>query len=147
MSSTTRGISVAGDGEEELGGVSRAGERSGLSLSKQSRTTETRDNTAELGDDGGRGFYDGAITAASAMARGERRRGAGEKQRCLRGRGRRGRSIHSSRTARGRSRAAGSCVARGAVAVEHLPACLAEPSSSLERQLGWAGRWAGWGAR
>ena len=26
---------------------------------------------------------------------------------------------------------------------EHLPACLAEPSSSLARQLGWAGRWAG----
>ena len=29
-------------------------------------------------------------------------------------------------------------MARRAVAVEHLPACLAEPSSSLERQLGWA---------
>ena len=66
------------------------------------------------------------------------------KRRCLGGRGGRGRSIHASRTARGRSRAAGSCVARRAVAVEHLPACLAEPSSSLERQLGWAGRWAGW---
>ena len=29
------------------------------------------------------------------------------------------------------------------LAAEHLPACLAEPSSSLARQLGWAGRWAG----
>ena len=29
------------------------------------------------------------------------------------------------------------------LAVEHLPACLAEPTSSLARQLGWAGRWAG----
>ncbi len=28
------------------------------------------------------------------------------------------------------------------LAVEHLPACLAKPSSSLERWLGWAGRWA-----
>ena len=25
-----------------------------------------------------------------------------------------------------------------------LPACLAKPSSSLERWLGWAGRWAYW---
>ena len=28
------------------------------------------------------------------------------------------------------------------LAVEQLPACLAKPSSSLERWLGWAGRWA-----
>ena len=51
-------------------------------------------------------------------------------------------SIPPTRMARGGSRAAGSCVARAAAAVEHLPACLAEPSSSLERWLGWAGRWA-----
>ena len=43
---------------------------------------------------------------------------------------------------RGGSRATGSCVAHAAAAVEHLPACLAKPSSSLERWLGWAGRWA-----
>jgi len=34
------------------------------------------------------------------------------------------------------------------LAVEQLLACLAKPSSSLERWLGWAGRWAYWvGAR
>ena len=51
--------------------------------------------------------------------------------------------IEASREARGGSRAAGSCVARAGVAVEHLPACLAKASSSLERLLGWAGWWAG----
>ena len=40
---------------------------------------------------------------------------------------------------RGGSRATGSCVARAGAAVEHLPACLAKASSSLERLLGWAG--------
>ena len=30
------------------------------------------------------------------------------------------------------------------LAIEQLLACLAKPSSSLERWLGWAGRWACW---
>ena len=47
--------------------------------------------------------------------------------------------IQASREARGGSRAAGSCVGRAGVAVEHLPAFLAKASSSLERLLGWAG--------
>ena len=47
--------------------------------------------------------------------------------------------IPVSREARGGSRAAGSCVAHAGAAVEHLPACLAKASSSLERLLGWAG--------
>ena len=47
--------------------------------------------------------------------------------------------IQANSKARGESRAAGSCVARAGVAVEHLPACLAKASSSLERLLGWAG--------
>ena len=47
--------------------------------------------------------------------------------------------VQASRAARGGSRAAGSCVARTGAAVEHLPAYLAKPSSSLERLLGWAG--------
>ena len=51
--------------------------------------------------------------------------------------------IQASREARGGSRAAGSCMARAGAAVEHLPACLAKASSSLERLLGWAGWWAG----
>ena len=34
------------------------------------------------------------------------------------------------------------------LAVKYLLACLAKPSNSLERWLGWAGRWACWvGAR
>lgn len=38
--------------------------------------------------------------------------------------------------------------AHAVLAVEQLLACLAKPSSSLERWLGWAGRWACWvGAR
>ena len=47
--------------------------------------------------------------------------------------------IQASGEARGGSRAAGSCVARAGAAAEHLPACLAKASSSLERLLGWAG--------
>ena len=50
--------------------------------------------------------------------------------------------IPVSREARGGSRAAGSCMARAGADVEHLAAWLAKPSSSLERWLGWAGRWA-----
>ena len=52
--------------------------------------------------------------------------------------------VQASRAARGGSRVAGSCVARAGAAVEHLPACLAEPRYSLARWLGWAGRWAWW---
>ena len=58
---------------------------------------------------------------------------------CPRGSGHDVELIPVSREARGGSRAAGSCVARAGAAVEHLPACLAKASSSLERLLGWAG--------
>ena len=58
---------------------------------------------------------------------------------CPRGLGRDVEVVPTSREARGGSRAAGSCVARAGAAVEHLPACLAKASSSLERLLGWAG--------
>ena len=47
--------------------------------------------------------------------------------------------IQASRVARGGSSVTGSCVAHVGAAVEHLPACLAKASSSLERLLGWAG--------
>ena len=60
---------------------------------------------------------------------------------CPRGSGRDVEVVQASREARGGSRAAGSCVAHADAAVEHLPACLAKASSSLERLLGWAGRW------
>ena len=54
----------------------------------------------------------------------------------------------TSTARRGERRGGGQLRGMHAVlAVEHLAACLAEPSSSLERQLGWADRWAGWGAR
>ena len=139
-----RGISAAGVGEEELGGVSGAGERSGLGL------FEAVEDGGDDGHQGGaqgrrwtrllRRCEHGGVGHGAGRAE-ERSWGEAEGSG---GRGRRGRSIHASRMARGRSRAAGSCVARRAVAVEHLPACLAEPSSSLERQLGWASRWAGW---
>ena len=58
---------------------------------------------------------------------------------CPRGSGRDVELIPVGREARGGSRATGSCVARAGAAVEHLPACLAKASSSLERLLGWAG--------
>ena len=62
---------------------------------------------------------------------------------CPRGSGRDVEVVPASREARGGSRATGSCMARAGAAVEHLPACLAKASSSLERLLGWAGWWAG----
>src|SRR6187399_1973601 len=96
---------------------------------------ERTDTMMELRDSGGRGYHGGASTAASAMVRGRRGREAGEGGECQRARGGSGGSIPLTRTARGGSRAAGSCVVRAAAAVEHLPACLAEPSSSLERWL------------
>ena len=48
----------------------------------------------------------------------------------------------SSPEARRWSGAAASCVARAAVAVGHLPACLAGKQLA-GAALGWAGRWAG----
>ena len=55
----------------------------------------------------------------------------------------------TSTARRGERRGGGQLRGTHAVlAVEQLPACLAKPSSSLERWLGWAGRWACWvGAR
>ena len=47
----------------------------------------------------------------------------------------------SSPEARRWSRAAASCVARAAVAVGHLPACLAGKQLA-GAALGWAGKWA-----
>ena len=58
---------------------------------------------------------------------------------CPRGSGHNVEVVQAKREARGGSRATGSCVARAGAAVEHLPACLAKASSSLERLLGWAG--------
>ena len=62
---------------------------------------------------------------------------------CLLGSGLDVELIQASREAGGGKQGDGQLRGTHAVlAVEQLPACLAEPSSSLERWLGWAGRWA-----
>ena len=100
-------------------------------------------DTARRSTDGGeRGYGDGAAAVASAMA-GEREGeelGGGDGV-CGVGERERGRSPSSA--GRGERRGGGQLRGTHAVlAVEQLPACLAKPSSSLERWLGWAGRWA-----
>ena len=103
---------------------------------------ELLDTTRRRTGGGERGYSDGAAAVASAMA-GEREGedlggGAGV---CRVGERERGRSPSSA----GRGERRGGWQLRGThavLAVEQLPACLAEPSSSLERWLGWAGRWA-----
>ena len=142
MSGAAMAISAAGVGEDGVSGDSRAGEHLGL-------------GQLDMDDNGGVNGHDNA-------ARGQRRtrvsrwrgrgsvgHGAGEQGReaggewmCPRGSGRDVEVVPANRAARGGSRAMGSCVARAGAGIEHLAACLAEPSSSLERWLGWAGRWA-----
>ena len=104
---------------------------------------ELLDTVRRRGDDGEHGYDGGAAMVASAMAGAcegeelERRGGVW---------GVRGREGGRFTALAGRGRRRGGEQVRGTHAVlaaEHLPACLAEPSSSLARQLGWAGRWAG----
>ena len=100
------------------------------------------DTVAQRGVDGERDYGEGAAAVASAMAREsegeELGGGAGV---CGVGERERGRSPSSA--GRGERRGGGQLRGTHAVlAVEQLPACLAKPSSSLERWLGWAGRWA-----
>ena len=87
---------------------------------------ELVDTVARRGVDEERVYGVGTAAVASAMA-GERE---GERSTSLAGRVER----------RGDEQVRGT---HAVLAVEHLPACLAEPSSSLARQLGWASRWAG----
>ena len=90
---------------------------------------------------GGRGYGEGVAAMASAMAGAcegeelERRGGVWG----VRGR-ERGRSTSSP--GEGSGEAASRCVAHAAVAVGHLPACLAGKQLA-GAVLGWAGRWAG----
>ena len=104
---------------------------------------ELVDTVARRGVDGERVYGVGTAAVASATAwesegeELERRGGVW---------GVRGRERGRSTALAGRGRRRGGEQVRGTHAVliaEHLPACLAEPSSSLARQLGWAGRWAG----
>ena len=113
----------------------------GSACSKERRVAELRDTAARRGVDGGRGYGEGVAAMASAMA-GERegeeleRRGGVWGVRGSEG----GRSTTSP--GEGSGEAASRCVARAAVAVGHLPACLAGKQLA-GTALGWAGRWAG----
>ena len=103
---------------------------------------ELLDTVARREVDGERDYGVGAAAVASAMARESEGEvlggGAGV---CGVGERARGRSLSSA----GRGERRGGRQLRGThavLAVEQLLACLAKPSSSLERWLGWAGRWA-----
>ena len=114
----------------------------GSACSKERRAAKLLDTVAQRGVDGERDYGEGAAAVASAMAREsegeELGGGAGV---CGVGERERGRSPSSA--GRGERRGSGQLRGTHAVlAVEQLPACLAKPSSSLERWLGWAGRWA-----
>ena len=98
----------------------------GTACSKEWKAAELLDTVARRGDDGGRDYGGGAAAGASAKVRESEEEELGANG-----------CVH--RAARGGSRVTGSCVARAGAAVEHLPACLAKASSSLERLLGWAG--------
>ena len=90
------------------------------------------DTVRRRGDDGEHGYDGGAAMVASAMA------GACEGEELERREG--GRSTSSP--GEGSGEAASRCVAHAAVAVGHLPACLAGKQLA-GAVLGWAGRWAG----
>ena len=102
---------------------------------------ELLDTTRRRTGGGERGYDVGTAAVASAMAGGregeelERRGGVW---------GVRGREGERSTTSpgEGSGEAASRCVARAAVAVGHLPACLAGKQLA-GAALGWAGRWAG----
>ena len=106
--------------------------------------TKLLDTVRRRGDDGEHGYDGGATMVASAMAGAcegeelERRGGVWEVQR------REGdRSMASP--GEGSGEAASRCVAHAAVAVGHLPACLAEAARWSGGRAGPA-RWAGWWA-
>ena len=113
----------------------------GSASSMKWTAAELLDTAARRGVDGGRGYGEGVAAMASAMAGAcegeelERRGGVWG----VRGR-ERGRSTTSP--GEGSGEAASRCVARAAVAVGHLPACLAGKQLA-GAVLGWAGRWAG----
>ena len=134
---------ISGDGgsvEVDAVGSGLASARGSASSMKWT-AAELLDTVARRGVDGGRGYGEGVAAMASAMAwesegeELERRGGVWEVQR------REGdRSMASP--GEGSGEAASRCVARAAVAVGHLPACLAGKQLA-GAALGWAGRWAG----
>ena len=104
---------------------------------------ELLDTTRGRTGGGEHGYDVGTAAVASAMAGGARGGGAGEERGCLGVRGREGERSTTS-PGEGSGEAASRCVARAAVAVGHLPACLAGKQLA-GAVLGWAGRWAGAG--
>ena len=134
---------ISGDGElgrGRCGGLGRC-ERSGLGCSMKWTAAKLLDTVRRRGDDGEHGYDGGAAMVASAMA------GACEGEELERRggvwgiRGREGGRSTSS-PGEGSGEAASRCVAHAAVAVGHLPACLAGKQLA-GAVLGWAGRWAG----
>ena len=107
---------------------------------------------ARRGDDGEHGYDGGAATVASAMAweregeelgaNGGVQEGRGATWSSSRPSGRREGERSTTSPGEGSGEAASRCVARAAVAVGHLPACLAGKQLA-GAALGWAGRWAG----
>ena len=112
----------------------------GSASSMKWTAAELLDTVARRGVDGGRGYGEGVAAMASAMA------GACEGEELERRggvwgvRGREGGRSTSS-PGEGSGEAASRCVAHAAVAVGHLPACLAEAArwsgAGLGRQVGW----------
>ena len=113
----------------------------GSASSMRWTAAELLDTAARRGVDGGRGYGEGVAAMASAMAwesEGEEleRRGGVWGVRGSEG------GRYTTSPGAGSGEAASRCVARAAVAVGHLPACLAGKQLA-GAVLGWAGRWAG----
>ena len=113
----------------------------GSACSMKWTAAELLDTTRGRTGGGERGYDVGTAAVASAMAGG---REGKELERRGGGWGVRGREGERSTTSpgEGSGEAASRCVARAAVAVGHLPACLAGKQLA-GAVLGWAGRWAG----
>ena len=118
----------------------------GSACSKERRAAELLDTAARRGVDGGRGYGEGVAAMASAMAWESEGEELGDEL-VSAGSGR-GRGVDPRhQLGEGSGEAASRCVARAAVAVGHLPACLAGKQLA-GAALGWAGRWAGcWAPR
>ena len=115
----------------------------GSACSKERRVAELVDTVARRGVDGERVYGVGTAAVASATAwesEGEELERRGGVWGVRESEGERSTSLAGRVERRGGEQVRGT---HAVLAVEHLPACMAEPSSSLARQLGWAGRWAG----
>ena len=141
MTTALKGISGDGGSGEVVAVDSGVASARGSACSMKWTAAELLDTTRGRTGGGERGYDAGTAAVASAMAGAcegeelERRGGVW---------GVRGREGERSTTSpgEGSGEAASRCVARAAVAVGHLPACLAGKQLA-GAALGWAGRWAG----